>query len=77
MKSTEYLTGKTREFFEPEITILAQRRIRASKDLMKELAEERRKGFPGQSSAQIEATLTRYQEAQALVKWWEKILVEE
>ena len=74
MKSTLRITGKPREFFEPEMTALATKRIEASKHLMKELAEERRQGFPGQSSAQIEDTLNRYQEAQAAAKWWEAIL---
>ncbi len=74
MKSTLRITGKPKEFFEPETTALATKRINASKDLMKELAEERRQGFPGQSSDEIEDTMNRYQEAQAAAKWWEAIL---
>jgi len=77
MKSTLRITGKPREFFEPETTALATKRINASKELMKELAEERRQGFPGQSSAQVEDTMNRYQEAQAAMKWWQEILDEE
>ena len=77
MKSTLRITGKPKEFFEPETTALATKRIKASRDLMKVLAEERRQGFPGQSSAQQRDTIARYQEADKAARWWQSLLEEE
>ena len=73
MKSTSYITGKPREFFEPEITILAEKRIKACKELMAELAHQ--KTTPPHED--IAAMINRYSVAEESVKWWTKILEEE
>ena len=71
MKSTEYITGKPREFFEPEITLLATKRIKACRELMAELAKKRTqdKLEPGD--------IARYMTAEESALWWTKILEEE
>ncbi len=77
MKSTERLFGKPREFFEPEISIFATRRIEAATELMKELAEVRRQGFPGMNQEQRDDVVLRYKQSEKAKKWWTTILTED
>ena len=71
MKSTKYITGKSKEFFEPEATALATKRIKACKELMQEIAKRRREN-------ELEPDdIDRYLEAQASVDWWTELLESE
>ena len=71
MKSTDYITGKPREFFEPEVTLLATKRIEACRELMAKLARKRKLGLLDPED------MDRYMAAEESVKWWTKILEEE
>ena len=71
MKSTEYITGKPKSYFEPETTALATKRIKACRELMSELANKRKLGILDPED------ITRYMTAEESVKWWTKILEEE
>ena len=70
MKSTKYLTGKVKGYFEPEQSKLALKRISACKELMAEIAHRRR-------TNELEPDdLHRYLEAEKAVEWWEELLHE-
>jgi len=73
MKSTEYLTGKPKSFFEPCITQVAEARIASGRELMSELSRQR--DLPPHDD--IAALIHRYQAAEYMVEWWTKILEEE
>jgi len=62
--TTEYLTGKPREFFEPELTILANKRIKACRELKKEIAITNGDEY-------------RYAAAEEAILWWQELLEEE
>ena len=70
MRSTENLTGKPKSYFEPEQSALAVKRIRACKELMKEIATRRR-------NHELEPDdISRYLAAQESVEWWTELLEE-
>ena len=70
MKSTKYLTGKLKGYFEPEQSRLALKRISACRELMAEIATRRRNN-------ELEPDdLHRYLEAEKAVDWWEGLLNE-
>ena len=64
-KTTEYLFGCSKAEFEPEITILAQRRIHFARELLKKLAKTKR-----------EEDIERYQAVEKAIKFWEEVLNE-
>ena len=70
MKTTEYITGKPRSYFEPEITTLATKRIKACRQLMAAIARKRRDGNLEPED------VNRYMEAEKSVIWWTEILKE-
>ena len=70
--STEYLTGLPKSHFEPNLTIVANMRIQAGRDLMRELSKQRE--LPPHDD--IVALITRYQAAEEMVAWWQRILDE-
>ena len=71
MKSTEYITGKPRSYFEPEITALATKRIKACRELMAELAKKK------YTQELKPDDIARYMTAKESVKWWTEILEED
>jgi len=62
--TTEYLTGKPRAFFEPELTILATKRIKACREVMAKIAITK-------------DDEKRYVAAEEAVLWWQELLEEE
>jgi len=71
MKSTKYLTGKPKSYFEPEQSALARKRIKACRELMKEIAQRRKNN-------ELEPDdISRYISAQESVEWWTELLEEE
>ena len=72
MKTTEYLFDEPREFFEPETTALATKRIKAARKLMKRISSK--KDNPKLSTAELDALATRYEAAEDAVAWWTELL---
>ena len=71
--STWYITNKPRSYFEPELTILAEKRIETGKELLKELASLRDNATPDE----LKGYIARYEETRKSVQWWSDLLEEE
>ena len=69
-KSTEYLTGQPKEFFEPEQSALAGKRIQACRILMAQIATRRVNNMLKPDD------LHRYLKAEEAVEWWKGLLNE-
>ena len=76
-KSTMKLFGYPRSRYEPELTILAEKRIADGNELLKEYASIRKAGFPQMNQFDIDNMLQDYKETEDAVRWWGKILLEE
>ena len=75
-KKTIKLFGYPRSRYEPEITILATKRIKDGRELMKKFVEKR-KTMSSLSYEEQDKIIKSYQETEKAVEWWEKILEEE
>ncbi len=71
--STLYITGKPRSYFEPELTILATKRIETGKALLKELATLRDTA----TKKELAEHIVRYTATQKSIQHWVEILEEE
>jgi len=71
IKSTKYLTGQPKSFFEPEQSILAKKRIEALKMLMTEISARRVNNMLEPDDAH------RYIKAETAIEWWTALLEEE
>ena len=71
------LFGYPRSRYEPELTILANKRIADGHELLKEYASIRKAGFPQMNKFDIENILTAYGETAKAIRWWDRILNEE
>ena len=69
-KTTKWLTDKPREYFEPELTLLANKRIECGLKLMCKLAKRRYNGELEEDDVQ------RYMDAEDMVNWWRGLLDE-
>ena len=67
--STEYLFGVPRSYFEPEITILAEKKIATATALKKQIAHEKNSA----SKDELTALAKRYMEADEAQRHWQKI----
>ena len=76
-KKTMDLFGYPRSRYEPELTILANKRIADGHELLREYASIRKDGFPNMNKYEIENMLIAYGETAKAIRWWEKILLEE
>ena len=76
-KSTMKLFGYPRSRYEPELSILAKKRIADGHELLKEYANIRKAGFPQMTQFDIENMLKDYASTAKAIRWWEKILLEE
>ena len=73
MHTTKYITDQERSFFEPELTILATKRIKTAIALKKKLS--RLKNDP-KNKHLIDEYIKQYQAADASHVWWEELLNE-
>ena len=71
------LFGHPRSRYEPELTILANKRIEDGRALLKKFAWTRKHKFSSMSYEEREAMLKAYQDTDKAIRWWEKILREE
>jgi len=70
--TTEYLFDKPRSAYEPNLTILASRRITDAKALLHKLAQERKVTPINKMQPLIE----RYEATEQALNWWKNILNE-
>ena len=70
--TTEYLFDYKKEFFEPELTNLATKRIESAKKLLLKLSKSK-KGLSYEDSEELRV---RYLAVHKSLRFWEKILDE-
>ena len=75
-KKTIDLFGYPRSRYEPELTILATKRINDGRQMLKTFVSQRKHILTMTQSDQ-EELIRRYQETNAAIHWWQKILEEE
>jgi len=71
--STQYLFNVPREYFEPEMTILAEKKIAKAKEFMQKIAQEKYTA----TIQELPALAERYMRAEEAYKHWVKLLEEE
>jgi len=69
--STNYLTGRDPEFFEPEQSIFIDKRIKEMRSLMRHLRLASKK--MNKHSIIYQELETRYEDVEAAIKWWQSI----
>ncbi len=74
MKSTQYTFDQPRRRYEPELTIVATKRIADAQLLMKRLVGLR---DAAKSTEEFESLVERYETAKQARNWWLEILEEE
>lgn len=77
IKSTKYLFDKPRSEYEPELTILAKKRIKDAKELIKKLAKNRDELMEILPEEDQKKYIKRYKEVEKSLNWWRNILEEE
>ncbi len=70
MNLTEYLFDNPRQVYEPELTMLATKRIADAKKLLKKLAKLR----DSASEKELVALVYRYQKVEKAIRVWESIM---
>jgi len=73
MTRTEYLFGRTKDAYQPHVTILASRRIADATILMKQLSEMRETV----SKEELPEVIERYMAAHKGREFWQEILDED
>ena len=73
--TTEYLFDKPRSAYEPEITVLATKRIADASKLMKRLSHEKN-DIPIGDAGLMDECIGRYMAASEARDWWQKVLEE-
>ena len=71
------LFGYPRSRYEPELTILAEKRIADGREFLKEYASIRKAGFPQMNQFDIDNLLSAYTKTSTAINFWQKILEEE
>ena len=69
---TRYLFGKPRSYFEPELSELAEKKIKSAKEIKQKLAKLKYEVSP----EELPALAARYIQVESAQKHWEDILNE-
>ncbi len=71
--STKYLFNRSRDSYEPHLTILASRRVIDAKLLLKELSKQR----DIVTKEELPVLIKRYQDVEKALEFWRSVLLEE